>query len=74
VVEVANLPRPLGAPDRVDLLLGAPRGDDRHLARQQVVAAVAVLDLDDVAGRAQVGHVGREDDLHGPSSYRAVEV
>ena len=40
-------------------------------ARQQVVAAVAVLDLDDVAGRAQAGHVGGEDELHGPSLLSA---
>ena len=45
--------------------------------RQQEVPAVAVAYLDDVAGRAQAGYVGGEDEFHGVislPSYRAVEV
>ena len=75
VPEVADLARLAGPTDRVDLLLRAAGGHDRQPARKQVVAAVAVLDLDDVAGRAEIGHVTGEDELHDvPSPQRAVEV
>ena len=75
VPEVADLAGLAGPTDRVDLLLRAAGGHDGQPARKQVVAAVAVLDLDDVAGRAEIGHVTGEDELHDvPSAQRAVEV
>ena len=40
------------------------RGHEGQAARQQVVAAVAVGDLDDVAALAQPVDVGAQDDLH----------
>jgi single-strand DNA-binding protein len=64
VAEVADLAGLAGPGDRGDLLLGPAGGHHGHLARQQVVAAVTVLDLDDVPRCAQVGHVGGEDELH----------
>ena len=58
-----------------DLLLGALGPRDREALREQVVAAVAVLDLDHVAGGAEAGHLLSQDDLHvGASSQRAVVV
>src|SRR6266567_3771485 len=64
VVEVADPPALLGPADRGDLLLRAPGGHDGHPARQQEVAAVAVLDLDDVTRTAKAAHVSGEDELH----------
>ena len=55
VPEVADLPGRTGPLDRADLLLAALGPGDREALRQQVVTAVAVLDLDDVAGRAEAG-------------------
>ena len=57
----------------VELTLRAlgPRGG--QLAGQEVVAGVTVLDLDDVADRAEVGHVVGENELggHHASDQRA---
>src|SRR4051812_44068856 len=75
VLGAADLARQLGALDGGNLLLGALSGDDRLALRQQEVTAVAIAYLDDVAGSAQVGHVGSENQLHELSlPYRAVEV
>jgi UDP-N-acetylglucosamine 1-carboxyvinyltransferase len=77
VVEVADLPGLLGSTNRRHLLLRALGGRDGQPAREQVIACVAVLDLYEVAGRAQLGNVSSEDDLHlvASSRYqRAVEV
>ena len=48
----------------VGLTLRAPGGHDGQPARQQVVAAVAVLDLDGVAGDAEVIDFSSENQLH----------
>src|SRR5207302_1897712 len=64
VAQAAHLAGLAGLADRLDLLLGALAPRDRETARQQVVAAVAVLDLDHVAGGAEVGDLVREDELH----------
>jgi hypothetical protein len=62
-------------PDLADLPLGALAPGDGLAARHQEVAAVAVGDLDDVAGLPEPGHLTGEDELHVPvSSQRAVEV
>src|SRR5262249_25423634 len=53
VAQVADLPGAAGPLDRGDLLLAALGPRDREAARHQVVTAVAVTDLDDVAGRAE---------------------
>ena len=55
VVEVADLADLAAAPDRLELLLAATGPCDREAAGHQVVAAVAVLDLDHVAGGAEAG-------------------
>src|SRR5437899_3095142 len=52
------------AADLRDLLLAALGPLDRQPARDEVVAAVAVLDLDDVAGAAEATDLLREDELH----------
>src|SRR5690606_21909931 len=64
LAEVPNLPGRAGPLDRGDLLLGAAAPRDGEPLRKQVVAPVPVLDLDDVTGRTQAGHLGGEDDLH----------
>ena len=64
VAEVANLAAGTRPLDRVDLLLGTLGPRDREALGQQVVAAVAVLDLDNIAGSAKVGHLIGKDDLH----------
>jgi hypothetical protein len=46
----------------LDRVLG---GAARQAGRDQEVARVAVLDLDDVAQVAEVGHLFQQDDLHG---------
>ena len=53
VLGAADLASQLGALDGRDLLLGALGGDDGLALRQQEVAAVAVTNLDDVAGSAR---------------------
>ena len=55
VVEAANLTRVARALDLRHLLLGALAPHDGRAARHQVVASVAVLDLDDVAGSTETG-------------------
>src|SRR5690606_14638283 len=74
--EVADRPRVTRLADRGDLRLRAAGPPDRVPTRQQVVAAVAVLDLDDVAGRAETGDLVGENELHVPetSCQRAVLV
>ena len=75
LAEVADLPRRAGPLDRRDLLLGALGPADRETLGQQVVAALAVLDLDHVARSAEAGHLLLEDDLHvGASPQRVVAV
>src|ERR1700754_1653564 len=73
VGELAGLP---SAADGVDLLLPALGPREREATRHEVVAAVAVLDLDDVAGGAEPRHLLGENQLHGvlSPSQRAVEV
>ncbi len=65
----------LSTADALDLLLGTTGGDDRQAAGQQVVAAVAVLDLNGVARRTEVVHVSSKDELHRvpPFPQRVVE-
>src|SRR5690606_7788901 len=50
--------------DLLDVLLAALGPADRELPRDQVVASVAVLDVDDVARGAEAGDLVGEDDLH----------
>ena len=64
VLEVAHLLGLAGAADVVHLLLRAARCDDRQAARKQEVAAVAVFDLDGVAGGTEVVDVGGQNELH----------
>jgi hypothetical protein len=52
------------ATDLLGLALCAARRDDRQPARQQEVAAVAVLDLHDVAGRTEVVDLCSKNQLH----------
>src|SRR5450756_3251772 len=55
--------------DRLDLLGGTPGPGGRKTAGHQVVARVAVLDLDHVARSTEAGDLVREDELcHRPSS------
>src|SRR5665648_89939 len=55
--------------DRLDLLDGTPGPGGRQAAGHQVVARIAVLDLDHVAGGTESGDLVREDELcHRPSS------
>src|SRR5262249_20677812 len=74
VPEVADLPNVARPLDRRDLLLGTAGPAHGEAARDEVVAAVAVLDLDDVAGRAQTRDLLGEDELHVASAQRAVLV
>src|SRR4029453_15108376 len=63
-----------GTPDGLDLLLGALGPADRQAARQEVVGAVTVLHLDDVAGGAEALDLLGQDELHlvrPPSARRA---
>ena len=60
--------------ERLDLLLGTAGGQDGQAAGQEVVAAVAALDLDGVAGGPETGDLLREDELHLAHDQRAVEV
>ena len=63
-LEVSHLLGLAGATDVVHLLLRTARRDDRQPARKQEVAAVAVFDLDGVAGGTEVVHVGGQNELH----------
>jgi hypothetical protein len=69
--EVADLAHLASALDLSDLLLAATGPVDGETAGEEVVTAVAVLDLDHVAGGAQSGDVLGEDELHGMSFFRA---
>ena len=64
VAQVADLAGVAGPLDLGDLLLGALGPGDRGAARHEEVAAVAVGDLDDVAGQAEAGDLPGEDELH----------
>jgi len=55
----------------LDLLLVAVRGEQRELARQQVVTRVAVGDLHDFAAPSEVVHVLSENDFHSYTSDEA---
>ncbi len=48
----------------LDLLLVAVGGEQRQLPRQEVVARVAVGDLDDLAALAEMVHVFSKNDFH----------
>src|SRR2546421_808916 len=56
---------PTRTADLLDVLLAALRPAHGEAARDQVVAGVAVLDLDDVAGGAEAVDLIGEEDLHG---------
>ena len=63
-----------GALDALDLLLGATGPADRLALGQEEVTAVAVLDLDDVAGDADLVNGAGENELHDAlPNQRAVE-
>src|SRR5439155_6745434 len=64
VTQIADLPGRAGPLDLRDLLLRALGPRDRIALGQQVVTAVAVLDLHHVAGGAEAGDLLGEDDLH----------
>src|SRR5690606_20127353 len=53
-----------GAPDLGGLPLGPAGGEDGQAARQQIVTAVAVLDLDGVTGRTEMVHLGGQNEFH----------
>src|SRR5690242_10605072 len=75
VAEVADLSRVARALDLADLLLGALGPGDRCTSGDEEVAAVAVSNLDDVAGEAEARDFAGEDELHCLASVqRAVEV
>jgi len=75
VPQIADLARVARALDLHDLLLGALGPGDGSTARHEEVAAVAVGDLDDVAGQAEAGDLTGKDELHSlASDQRAVEV
>ena len=74
-LDVADRASVAGALDRVDLLLATAGPADREAARDEEVAAVAVLDLDDVAGGPEAVDLVGEDELHGVLlPQRAVDV
>src|SRR5262249_7707075 len=64
LAEIPDVPRVAGPADLADLLLAALGPADRQAARDEVVAPVPVLDLDDVAGRAEAADLLGEDELH----------
>src|ERR1700712_5659646 len=74
VVEVANRLHFTGPTDLVGLALGAAGRDDGEATGQQVVASVAVLDLDGVTGLAQMVDLGGENQLHVRLLYRVAEL
>jgi hypothetical protein len=76
VAEVADGARGAGRLDGLDGLLAAAGPADRHALGHEVVAAVAVLHLDDVAGATETGDLLGQDELHllEPPSQRPVEV
>ena len=50
--------------DCVGLALGSLAGGDRQATRKQIVAAVAVLDLDGIAGGAEVVDLSSKNQFH----------
>src|SRR5699024_8517758 len=64
MVEVTDLAGVPAALDALDLGLGALGPRHRVALRDQEVAAVAVLHLDDVAGQAELLDLGGQDELH----------
>jgi len=64
VIDAADLAGAARALDLRHLLLAALGPGNRQAPGDEVVAAVAVLDLDHVAGRTQAGDLLREDELH----------
>jgi hypothetical protein len=63
-----------GPANLVGLALGAAGRDDGEATGQQVVASVAVLDLDGVTGLAQMVDLGSENQLHVRLLYRVAEL
>src|SRR5690606_18365781 len=63
VLEGGELTSGTGRLDLLDLLLAATAPRHGEALRDEVVARVAVLDLDDVSGRTESGHFGGEDEL-----------
>ena len=61
VTDLANL---AGALDLRDLLLATSRPRDGESTRDEVVAAIAVLDGDDIASGTESADFLREDELH----------
>src|SRR5882757_2696730 len=61
IAHLADLPGPL---DLGDLLLPAAAPRNGVTIGNEVIAAVAVLHLDDIAGRADAGNFLGEDELH----------
>ena len=74
VVLVAHGARGAGLLDRLDGLLAAAGPAHGQAAGHEVVAAVAVLDLDHVAGGAEAVDLLGQDELHVDSPQRPVDV
>ena len=75
VAEVADGARGASSLDRLDLLLATAGPPQREATGDEVVAAVAVLHLDDVAGGTETGDFLGQDELHVVSSLqRPVDV
>src|SRR5690625_4016006 len=64
IVEVADIARIAGAADLVNLLLATARPPDRQPARQQVVTAITVAHLNDVARGTEASDLVGHDQLH----------
>src|SRR6266540_2580165 len=64
LLEVGDLTVGAAGADALRLADGTRRGEPREVAGQQVVAPVAVGDLDDVPGGADPADLLAEDDLH----------
>ena len=74
VLNAADLAGVAGTLDAFDLFLGTAGPDDGLALRDEVVAAVAVADLDDVPGDAELVDGAGQNELHqGSSDQRAVE-
>src|SRR5688500_14523148 len=69
----AHVARGTRPTERLDLLLGTAGRQDGQAAGQEVVAAVAALDLDGVAGGPETGDLLREDELQLAHDQRAVD-
>ena len=64
VVHTSDFARCTAALDAVNLLFGTACPADRKSPRHEIVAAVTVLDLDNVARRAQVVNGSSQDEFH----------